>query len=275
MDTAHHILLYGCSVPGSSNSVCVCRNCGEMNNNDRQMRTFNPCKNGSQIIYAWARDAPKLSLPDGVGFKVGRDSMIQYLVLQVHYANIDKYGSTDNSGVYLYYTEKPMTKLAGVLLLGTSGKIPAMATEHMESSCPIEESKELHPFAFRTHTHSLGRVVAGYRVRTTENGVDRWTLLGKKNPLLPEMFYPVVNDSVVIQPNDRVAARCTMESNRTFATSIGPTNKDEMCNFYLMYWVEETEPLKMKYCFSPGPPRYYWKYDNFNHIPELDASTLD
>lgn len=40
---------------------------------------------GAQIIYAWARDAPKLELPDGVGFKVGKTSPIKYIILQVHY----------------------------------------------------------------------------------------------------------------------------------------------------------------------------------------------
>jgi hypothetical protein len=29
------------------------------------------CKSGTSILYAWARDAPDLTLPDGVGFKVG------------------------------------------------------------------------------------------------------------------------------------------------------------------------------------------------------------
>lgn len=53
----------------------------------------NPCKEGSatQIVYAWARDAPKLVLPEGVGFKVGKSSPIKYLVLQVHYATVDKF----------------------------------------------------------------------------------------------------------------------------------------------------------------------------------------
>lgn len=52
-----------------------------------------PCGQGSssQIIYAWARDAPPLVLPEGVGFKVGKDSPIKYIVLQVHYAHIDKF----------------------------------------------------------------------------------------------------------------------------------------------------------------------------------------
>lgn len=38
-----------------------------------------------QIVYAWARDAPSLHLPKDVGFLIGKDSPIKYLVLQVHY----------------------------------------------------------------------------------------------------------------------------------------------------------------------------------------------
>lgn len=51
-----------------------------------------------------------------------------------------------------------MPKLAGVLLLGTGGFVPPNDEEHMETACVIEENKTLHPFAFRTHTHSLGRL---------------------------------------------------------------------------------------------------------------------
>lgn len=62
-----------------------------------------------QIIYAWAKDAPKLELPDGVGFKVGSSSPIKYIVLQVHYAHIEKFkdGSTDDSGIFIHYTKQP------------------------------------------------------------------------------------------------------------------------------------------------------------------------
>lgn len=54
------------------------------------------------------------------------------------------------------------------------------------------------------------------------------------------------------------------------------TNADEMCNFYLMYYVEEGTPLDMKYCFTPGPPTFYWNNpkNNLNNIPDQDASTL-
>lgn len=84
----------------------------------------------------------------------------------------------------------------------------------MEVSCEINEPKVIYPFAYRTHTHSLGmyiqennvcfllhfflfiqtgKVVSGYRVRKNKYGIDNWTLLGKRDPMTPQMFYPVMN----------------------------------------------------------------------------------
>lgn len=50
-----------------------------------------------------------------------------------------------------------LSKLAGVILLGTGGGIPPNKVEHLETSCMIKENKVIHPFAYRTHTHSLGK----------------------------------------------------------------------------------------------------------------------
>lgn len=108
-----------------------------------------------------------------------------------------------------------MRKQAGVLLLGTTGMIPPMKTEHMETACKITENKKIYPFAYRTHTHSLGKVVSGYRVRD-----NQWVQLGKRDPLTPQMFYPV-NDTSPILQGDILAARCTMESTRNRITYIG------------------------------------------------------
>ena len=213
MNTAHHMLVYGCGEPGSNKPLW---NCGEMTQGDGNEDSGSPCESGShsQIIYAWARDAPRLNLPgkfecqimhedilknliflDGVGFKVGKNSPIKYLVLQVHYMHAFEEGKTDDSGIFIHYTTDPLRKLAGVLLMGTSGVIPPMKKEYMESACEINEKKTIYPFAYRTHTHSLGKVVSGYRVRSDENGEDQWTLLGKRDPLTPQMFYPVKNTS--------------------------------------------------------------------------------
>ena len=73
----------------------------------------------------------------------------------------------------------------------------------METNCRIKEDKIIHPFAYRTHTHSLGKVVSGYHIREDKNGNQTWTLLGKRDPLTPQMFVPVFN-SDPIKPGDIV-----------------------------------------------------------------------
>lgn len=64
--------------------------------------------------------------------------------------------------------------------------------------------------------------------------------------------------------------------NSTIPIFSRPTNTDEMCNFYLMYWVEDDTPLDQKYCFSTGPPYYDWAAapEGFNTIPDRAASVL-
>jgi len=45
---------------------------------------------------------------------VGANSQIKYLVLQVHYINIDTIDKEgDSSGVYMYYTKEKQDRLAG------------------------------------------------------------------------------------------------------------------------------------------------------------------
>ena len=117
-----------------------------------------PCRSKPQIIYAWAKDAPKLELPEDVAFRVGPGSDIKYLVLQVHYASLEHIPEDgDDSGIFLRFSHRPLPRTAGVLLLGTGGMTPPHSTTFFESACEIEDGRPIHPFAFRTHTHSLGK----------------------------------------------------------------------------------------------------------------------
>merc|ERR550534_743272 len=117
------------------------------------------------------------------------------------------------------YKSTPQPRAAGVLLMATGGRILPNSVEYMEVECQIDEDKVIHPFAFRTHTHALGKVVSGYKV-TRNNYLDEWTLLGKKDPQLPQMFYPIASNTT-IRKGDRVAARCTMKSDRDDVTLVG------------------------------------------------------
>jgi len=268
--TAHHMLVFGCEEPGS---MMPTWNCGEMTTKQPGLVTHQPCQGESQIIYAWAMDAPKLELPDQVGFRVGADSTIQYLVLQVHYGSVDHIDPEgDDSGVFLQYTDVEQPKTAGVLLLGTGGSAPPHSTTYFETACDIEDERTIHPFAFRTHTHQLGKVVSGWKVSDKE----RWELIGKKDPQLPEMFYPAAT-SLSLSQGDTVAARCTMVNTRDRVTYIGTTQEDEMCNYYLMYWVQGKKPMEKTSCFTRGPPTWSWGGwfgGGLTNIPEQEASTL-
>lgn len=105
--SAHHILIYGCEGPAyyERDTPRAVWECGEMTTGmgtgvqDMEEQIFpraGTCRDEAQILYSWAMDAPALRLPNGVGFKVGNGTRIKYLVLQVHYANVDRFLGKSN-----------------------------------------------------------------------------------------------------------------------------------------------------------------------------------
>ncbi|KIH56296.1 copper type II ascorbate-dependent monooxygenase domain protein [Ancylostoma duodenale] len=120
---AHHILLFGCEEPGSDDEVW---DCGEMTAISDGLQRAPTCKNKPAILYAWAKEAPELKLPEGVGFRVGGNSGINYLVMQVHY--MQDRDELDHSGVTIQHTEEPQPKTASTMLLVTGGLLPPKAT---------------------------------------------------------------------------------------------------------------------------------------------------
>ena len=78
------MLLYGCDQPAQQANV---------------WRGGATCAGSSHILYAWARNAPSLTLPDNVGFAIGNPGdPVQYLVLQIHYARPFQGNVRDFSG---------------------------------------------------------------------------------------------------------------------------------------------------------------------------------
>lgn len=225
------------------------------------------CTNQPNILYAWAHNAPKLELPSGVGFRVGGNTKNNYLVLQVHYMH--KTEKEDYSGVRVASTIEPQPKTAATLLVVTGGEIAPKSTEQLEAACVVDEPVEMHPFAFRVHTHRHGQKVGGWVVRENPaSGQDEWTKLGERDPQLPQLFEAVANQSIVVSQGDILAARCDIKNTESRKLEIGPTGEDEMCNFYLMYWVDGEDVLSNNICFSPGPPNYHWgKEAGLNHLP--------
>ena len=71
---------------------------------------------------------------------------------------------------------------------------------------PCSFALDIHPFAFRTHTHAMGRVVSGYFKHE-----NQWTLIGKRNPQWPQLFQ-LLSGSLTIRQGDYIAAQCRFDS---------------------------------------------------------------
>lgn len=248
MNTVHHMLLYGCRSPFSTDNYW---DCGGVQGT---------CQDTANIMYAWARDAPPTKLPRGVGFKVGSDAGITHFVLQIHYGDIAAFRDNhkDCSGVSLRMTSKPQPLIAGMYLLMSVDTVipPGKKVVNADIAC-MYRKYPIYPFAFRTHTHRLGKVVSGYRVRD-----GKWTLIGRQSPQLPQAFYPV-SSAVDIRYGDTIAARCVFTGEgKTSTTYIGSTSADEMCNFYIMYYMDAKQAIPYMSCMQGG------NNDMFRNIPE-------
>ncbi|XP_044803206.2 peptidyl-glycine alpha-amidating monooxygenase isoform X3 [Bubalus bubalis] len=245
MDTVHHMLLFGCNMPASTGNYWFCDE--------------GTCTDKANILYAWARNAPPTRLPKGVGFRVGGETGSKYFVLQVHYGDISAFRDNhkDCSGVSLHLTRLPQPLIAGMYLMMSVDTVipPGGKVVNSDISCHYKKYP-MHVFAYRVHTHHLGKVVSGYRVR---NG--QWTLIGRQSPQLPQAFYPVERP-VDVSFGDILAARCVFTGEgRTEVTHIGGTSSDEMCNLYIMYYMEAKHAVSFMTCTQNVAP------DIFRTIP--------
>uniref|UniRef100_A0A803XUT0 Peptidylglycine alpha-amidating monooxygenase n=1 Tax=Meleagris gallopavo TaxID=9103 RepID=A0A803XUT0_MELGA len=246
MDTVHHMLLFGCNEPSSNENYWDC---------DEGI-----CKDKSNILYAWARNAPPTRLPKGVGFRVGGETGSKFFVLQVHYGDISAFRDKhkDCSGVTLHLTHQKQPLIAGMYLMMSVNTVipPGEKVVDADIACHYKRFP-MHLFAYRVHTHRLGKVVSGYRVR---NG--QWTLIGRQSPQVPQAFYPVEHP-VDVSYDDILAARCVFSGEgRTTETHIGGTANDEMCNFYIMYYMEAKHAVSYTTCTQNANP------EMFRNIPE-------
>ena len=74
-------------------------------------------------------------------------------------------------------------------------------------------------------------------------------------------------------PNNRVSL--SQVNHHDHDVHVGQTNNDEMCNFYVMYWVKGKDVVDKRVCFSPGPPFWSWKGSAMlPNIPDEAASTI-
>jgi hypothetical protein len=219
---AHHMFAFGCEKPASESKSW---NCGDK-----------VCQGEKRIIFAWGRNAPSLELPEDVAFKVGQDTTIKYIVVNIHYL---KKVSNDNSGLALTVSSEAKRYQAGILLLvSTFISIPPNTKQASSDFSCKYEGKVLKVFAYRVHAHSHGDANSAYRVRNHE-----WNLLAKGDPQWPQAFYPTDTISD-IKDGDILVGRCSYHNDENRYVHAGATHTDEMCNVYLMYYTDNVEGVQ-------------------------------
>ena len=112
----------------------------------------------TNTLYLWSNMGSSFILPNNTGFPVGGKTKYQYLVLQVHYLNVDVLDGEDTSGVDITYTETEPDMAAGMMSVHVTTKVPAFSRTYQDGGCTIGEDKVLHPLAYIVHTHALGEV---------------------------------------------------------------------------------------------------------------------
>lgn len=102
MKNAHHMTIYGCESPDALKPVYYC---GYWTNlRERVDNTYCATDKHSQLLFSWSPGANGYMLPDDVGFKIGKGTKIEYIVLQVQYSK--QLGGGGISGMSITFTQE-------------------------------------------------------------------------------------------------------------------------------------------------------------------------
>lgn len=257
---AHHVVIFGCPTLGlkkrhiDSDYVWSCES-GQLEREPEgsMYDTGRVCGRGiSSIVYSLEpASALDLAFPEEAGMKIGGDSYINYLVMQVHYKPHEHSGQshshTDSSGVIIHTVSghnHGITKLAGIFTFFSTRPVP-IGPSHQTVGRYINENIVIHPFRYRPHTHDLGVKVRAYMFPGGD--LTKPILIGEADPQEPQVYLPVKNDSLTVGKGDLIMSRCEYNNTRNKTVFWGLRHEDEMCVLYLMYWTDSGKLLRWSF----------------------------
>ena len=109
-------------------------------------------------------------LPENSSIRLGGQSDINSINIEAHYKEQFE-GTDDFTGLVVQTSKNPPEKLIGIYLLGSSYfTLPIGKQTNVNIECEYQYDEPIEVFAFRTHAHTNGQVITGYRkgLRTCE-----------------------------------------------------------------------------------------------------------
>ncbi|KAK3590359.1 hypothetical protein CHS0354_020680 [Potamilus streckersoni] len=233
LNVLHHIVVYGCDERSKNYIVNHSEEC------------FMSAQEGCEdIVAVWTLGLPGICYHDNIGIRIGTNGY-KRAVMELHWNNPKRIaGTTDRSGVKLFYTSKLRPNDAGILMIGqTSLRIPpGKNTFAITGSCPGDCTNKLmvgniHVVTAFNHMHYLG---LQERFQLLRNG-------SKLQDLAYDSFYsydsPVIYNfpnPVEVWPGDELTTTCIFKStSRSKTTFFGLETSDEMCYSFIMYYPEK------------------------------------
>lgn len=287
--SAHHLDIFQCIIPGylvrdstlePSNEVVW--DCGLTVDSGIPGIMKGPrCNDPIDYLVPFEWDKKDMTDEFGIGLKVGPKSPFNYLVIEVHFAEASKAQVNSRAGFdvkILTSNNSTRLKSAGMLILGTiAGTIPPHSMGYFDSACEYRRPPALNCIRYRSHTHGLGLIASGFKI--SKDG-SQYQLLGKQFPQHTFPYFPLESIKghfplesikgqsrrgeriVRIERGDVLAARCIMNNTRDIEVAIGERAEDEMCYFYLIYYVDSGEsiPFPFRHCYTSAND-YSWQID--------------
>jgi hypothetical protein len=235
----HHLVLYGCD----ASAVKWTDNLFECSNMPTACNIF---------VFGWAPGVDSFILPPEAGYIWGTYEN-QINMLQIHYDNTPLVaGSTDSTGLNIYYTTKLRQYDAGLMILGKPyqvmsippGKPAYNITSYCLNSCTKSLSGPINIINYIPHGHQLMTALYTY-VDTTGNGT--YVSLSDPNYSFQHQSQHAVT-GVKLYPGFQAMTSCIYDSTKQTSTVLGgESTSNEMCFNFVSYYPRENG---LFYCFS-------------------------
>jgi hypothetical protein len=230
--------------------------CAEDSRTVESMTRADDCIQGQPQVWVYIKGQPITRFPSGVGFDVGLDVGLGFVVFGAHHIQQET-EFVDDVSITLTFAEREKredVESAHTLVFQTYDWIPGRSRKSIESSYLVTEEVTLFPLMYLLHNHQTGAesgiwVVSPY---------SEWTLIahqvkGEANATIAMSMHPVLHPERQIVRGDRIAIQCLLSNDDEKPVMVRATGDHmDMCYVLLTYYSKSGEKLELDVVLNDG-----------------------